>query len=167
MFDIDERRQAAAFLRLRDHGESERGFAGRFGTENFNDASAREAAHAESAVDQDVAGGNDVDVDDRFIAEAHDRAVAVVFRDLLDREIEILIAGGNDFVFAGCFLFSFGSHRGSSLSTCAAGVRQEKRNEKAANLTARGFRSPNQENGSLRKQRSCAASPAPLSAESG
>ena len=142
MLDIDERSQAAAFLRLRDHRESERRFAGRFGAENFNHASARKAAHAESAIDQDVAGGNDVDIDDRVIAEAHDRAVAVVFRDLLDREIEILIAGGNDFVFAGCFLFSFGSHRGSSLSTCAAGVRQEKRNEKPQTLRLAAFAVP-------------------------
>ena len=42
VLDIDERRQAAALLRLGDDGERERGFAGGFRAVNFDDAAARE-----------------------------------------------------------------------------------------------------------------------------
>ena len=98
MLDIDERGEAAALLRLRDDGERERRFAGRFRSENFHDAAARKTADAERAIDQDVAGRDDIDVDDLVVAEAHDRAVAVILGDLLDGEIEILIARGCDFV---------------------------------------------------------------------
>ena len=51
------------------------------------------------------------------VAEPHDRAVAVIFGDLLDREVEVLVAGGDEFVFGG-FFFSFGSHKWGSLGTC-------------------------------------------------
>ena len=50
------------------------------------------------------------------VAESHDRAVAVILRDLLDREIEVLVAGGDDFVFGG-FFFGFRGHKENSLST--------------------------------------------------
>mgnify|MGYP003694216633 CR=1 FL=1 len=36
-----------------------------------------------------------------IVTEPHDGAVAVILRDLLNGEIEILVAGGGDFVFAG------------------------------------------------------------------
>ena len=66
VLDVDERREAAALLGLGDDGERQRRLAGRFRAVNFHDAAAREAADAERAIDQNVAGGNDVDVDDRF-----------------------------------------------------------------------------------------------------
>ena len=123
VFDIDERRKSAALLRLGDDGERERGFARRFRSENLHHAAARKSAHAERAIDQDIAGGNDVDVDNGSIAETHDRAVAEIFRDLLDRQIEVLVAGGSNFVFAS-FFFVFRGHKESSLRTAAVEVRQ-------------------------------------------
>ncbi len=115
VLDIDESRETAALLRLSNDGEREGGLPGGFWPENFHHASPRKTAHAEGAIDQDVASGNDVDVDNGSIAEAHDRAVAVVFRDLLNRQVEVLVAGSDDFVFAGCFFFGFRSHRGAPL----------------------------------------------------
>ena len=110
VFDVDEGGEAAALLRLRDHREGKRGFAGRFRPENFHHSAARKSTHAQRAIDQDVAGRDDIDIDNRIITQAHDRPVAVIFSDLLDRQIEVLIARGSDFVFAG-FFFSFRGHR--------------------------------------------------------
>jgi hypothetical protein len=47
---IDERRQAAGFLRAGDHVQHQRGFAGRFRAVDLDDASARHSAHAEGQV---------------------------------------------------------------------------------------------------------------------
>ena len=87
MLDIDERGQTAALLRLRDHGECERRFPGRFRAEYFNHAAARKSAYAKSAIDQNVPGWDDVDVDYLFCAQTHDCAFTVVFCDLLNREV--------------------------------------------------------------------------------
>ena len=62
------------------------------GPVDFDDASTRKSAHAEGAIDQDIASRDDFDVDDFLVAEAHDRAVAVILGDLLQSEIEILVA---------------------------------------------------------------------------
>ena len=126
VLDVDERREAAALLRLRDDREGERRFAGGFRAVNFHDAAARKAADAERAIDQNVAGGDDVDVDDLLVAEAHDRAVAVVLGDLLDGEIEVLVAGGDEFVF-GRFFFSFGGHKRLLATSLRAARQAEKR----------------------------------------
>ena len=109
MLDVDERRKPAALLRLRDDGERERRFTRRFRPENFHDASARKTADAQRAIDQDVAGGDDVDIDDLIVAQPHDRAVAVILGDLLDRQIEVLVSRDDEFVFLG-FFFGFSGH---------------------------------------------------------
>ncbi len=109
MLDIDERGQAAALLRLRNHSKRERRFTGRFRTENFNHAAAWESAYAQSAIDQDVAGRDYLNINDLFGAQAHDRAFTVVFCDLLNCEIQIFVSCGSYFVSAG-FLFSFCGH---------------------------------------------------------
>ena len=121
VLDVDEGGESAALLRLGDDGQRERRLAGRFRSVNFHDASARKSAHAKRAIDQDVAGGNDFDVDDLLVAEPHDRAVAVIFGDLLDGEIEVFVAGSDKFVFGG-FFFSFGGHKRGSLRYDAATI---------------------------------------------
>ncbi len=88
---------AAALLRLGDDGEGEGRLAGGFRAENLHDAPARKAADAERAVDEDIAGRDDLDVHDLGVAQPHDRAFAVFLRDLLDGEVEILVPGGGDF----------------------------------------------------------------------
>jgi hypothetical protein len=116
VLDVDEGGESAALLCLRDNGQRERRLTGRFGSVNFHDTSARKSAHTKRAVDQNVTGGNDFDVDDLLVAEPHDRAVTVIFGDLLDGEVEVFVAGGDEFVGGGLF-FSFGGHRWGSLAT--------------------------------------------------
>src|ERR1051325_5109850 len=57
-------------------------FSRGFRTKNLNDAAAGKSADAQCAVDQNIAGRNDVDIDDLLVTEAHDRALTVVLRDL-------------------------------------------------------------------------------------
>ena len=52
------------------------------------------------------------------VTEAHDGAVSVILGDLLNGEIEIFVAGGGDFVFAG-FFCGFSGHNFQSLSKAA------------------------------------------------
>src|SRR5436190_1627510 len=85
----------AALLRLRYHGEGERCFPGRFRSENFNHATTRKSAYAQSAIDQNVASRNYINVDDLFGAQAHDRAFTVILRYLLDSEVEVLVSRGS------------------------------------------------------------------------
>ncbi len=51
MLGIHKTARAALFLRLGDNVEGKRRLAGRFRAENFNDASARQPANAESDVE--------------------------------------------------------------------------------------------------------------------
>src|SRR5207244_13494775 len=88
-------------------------------------SSAPKSTDSKPAIDQNVTRGNNVNIDDLFITETHDRAFAVIFRDLLNRKVEILISRGGDFVCA-CFFFSFGRHIEISLSTSVASLRQGK-----------------------------------------
>src|SRR4029077_2924522 len=66
---------------------------------------------------------NNIDIDNLLIAEAHDRALAVVFCDLLNRQVEILISCCSDFVFAG-FLLGFRRHIKLTVSTMPSPIRQ-------------------------------------------
>src|SRR6266508_3283938 len=125
MLDIDKRRKATAFFCLDAHGKNERCLLGRFRTKHFDDSTAWESAHSERAIDQNVTRGNDVDINDLCVTETHDRAFAVIFRDLLNRKVEILISCGGEFVCA-CFFFGFGRHIGIPLSTSVASLRQGK-----------------------------------------
>jgi len=101
VLDVDERSEATAFLRLRDHGQRKRGFAGGFRTENFDDPAAGKSADAQRAINQNVPGRNNVDIDYFVVTETHDGAIAVILGDLLNGEIEIFVAGGGHLVFAG------------------------------------------------------------------
>ena len=109
MLDVDKRSEATAFLRLRDHGQRKRGFAGGFRTENFDHTTAGKSADAERAINQNVPGRNHVDIDYLFVAETHNGAVSVILGDLLNGEIEIFVAGGGDLVFAS-LLSGFSGH---------------------------------------------------------
>ncbi len=101
---VDERRQTAALLRLRDERQGEGRLARAFRPENLHDAPARHAADAERAVDEDVARGDDLHVHHLAVAQAHDRPVAVVLGDLLEGEVEFLVALGSDPQQVGGFL---------------------------------------------------------------
>ena len=85
MLDIDKRREAAALLRLGDDRKRKRCFAGRFRAEDFDYSTARKSTDPEGAVYQNVSSRNNIDINDRFAAQTHDRTFAVIFCDLLDR----------------------------------------------------------------------------------
>ena len=81
---------------------------------------------AEGTIDQNITGGDYIDIDDLFVSKTHDRTVAVVLGDLLDRHIKILISRRRHFVGA-CFFFSFRRHIEVPLSTLLVTVRQEEK----------------------------------------
>ena len=83
VFGVDKGADTAVFLALGDGFETERGFTGGFGAEDFYDTAARQTADAECQVHTERAGGDDVKV--FFLLAAvhfHDRAFAEVFFDL-------------------------------------------------------------------------------------
>ena len=110
VLDVDEGGEAAAFLGLGDDGEGEGGFAGGFRAEDFDDAAAGEAADAEGAVDEQVAGGDDIDIDALVVAEAHDGGFAEFLLDVGDGEVEVAFAGFLEFFGGGFFGGCFGGH---------------------------------------------------------
>src|ERR1700736_1120036 len=93
MFGIDERRRAAVTLRRSDDGQRQRGFTRRLRAEDFDDAAARNAAHAERDVQSQRARGDGVDlVGGAGIAQAHDRAFTKLFFYLAQRGRESFLA---------------------------------------------------------------------------
>ena len=109
MFDVDKGRKPASFLRLRTYGQCLGRFPRGLWAKNLHDSASWKSADAKSSIDQNVPGRNDIDIDNLLIAEAHDRAFAVVFCDLLNRQVEVFISCCSDFVFAG-FLLGFRRH---------------------------------------------------------
>ena len=92
VFHVDERRHAAALLRLGNEGQRQRRLARTFRAVNLDDAPARHAAHAERAVDEDVAGGDDLHVHHLAVAQTHDGPLAVILGDLLEGNVQVLAA---------------------------------------------------------------------------
>src|SRR5262249_49481508 len=109
VLDIDECCEAGALLRLSDDRKCKRRFARRFRAEDFDYSSARKSTDSESAIDQNVSSWNDIDINNPFAAQTHDRPFAVIFRDLLDRQIEVLMSRGSQF-FSGCPFFGLCRH---------------------------------------------------------
>jgi len=112
MFDVDEGGEPTGFLGLSDGGEGKGGFTGGFRAVDFDNPAPGEAADPEGLVDEEVAGGDDRDVDDFFVAHAKDGTFAKVFLDLLDREVEVASAGVSEFLSAGVTVFGGGSSHG-------------------------------------------------------
>src|SRR5205823_340988 len=89
MLGIDKRGHAAKLLRLGNHLQGKRRLSGRLGSENLDDAAARNAADPEREVDADRAGRNRVDRLNRaLLAQAHDRSFAELLLDLADGQID-------------------------------------------------------------------------------
>src|SRR5882724_5463570 len=123
MLDVNKRRESATLLRLRNHRQGKCRFSGRFRTENFYYPASWKPAYAESTIDQNVAGRNDIDIDDFLVAKAHDRAFAVIFGYLLNRQIEVFVSRRRQFV-SGCLFFGLCRHIRRTLSTTQATIRQ-------------------------------------------
>jgi len=82
---VDERGDAAGFLRLRDGLEREGGFAGRFRPEDLDDAAARDAADAEHALDAAYAQKLGVDIDNLLVSQPDNGEQALEIAEVLIR----------------------------------------------------------------------------------
>ena len=91
MLGVDERRDPALSLRIRDHVQGERRLTARFGTIDLRDPSPRNSAHSNGGIEVDGPGWNRVDPDSVLRAESHDRALAAGFLDLRDRQVQRLL----------------------------------------------------------------------------
>ena len=88
MLGVDERRHAAGTLRLGNHLQCQRRLSRRFGTENLGDPATWQPADPEGIVDTDGACGDRLDRRNRALSEAHDRALAKLFLDLSNGDVE-------------------------------------------------------------------------------
>ena len=90
MLSIDERRDAAHLLRLRDDMQGKGGLAGRLRTVDLGHPAARDTPHSERQVQGQRAGGNGgyLAALRKVLPELHDRALAIAFRDLGHGRIE-------------------------------------------------------------------------------
>jgi len=132
VLDIDKRCETAALSRLRDDSKHKRCLAGRFRAEDLDYSSTRKSTNSEGAVDQNVSSRNDIDINDSFAAQTHDRTFAVIFRDLLDRQVEVLISRSSQFI-SGCFFFGLCRHIRKNLTTTHASIRQAQKRCPSAN----------------------------------
>ena len=90
MLGVDEGADAAPLLGLGDavqrHGRLARGLR----PVDLDDAAARQSADAERDVEPDTAGRDRLDLDHLALAEPHDRALAEIALDLLERRVQSL-----------------------------------------------------------------------------
>ena len=94
---IDEGRDAAVLLCFGDHVQRDRRLTGRLRAVDLDDAAARDTAYTEGDVERQDARRDDLDVHVCLgIAEAHNRTLAEVLLDLLQRILE-------RFLFTCCF----------------------------------------------------------------
>ncbi len=90
---VDERRDAALRLRLRDDVQGHRGLARALGPIDFDDPPARHPADAERHVQRQRPRGDDGGAGPhRVLPQAHDRALAVLLLDLLERDLQHLVS---------------------------------------------------------------------------
>ena len=94
VFGVDDGAPASRGLGVGDDMQAERGFAGRFRSEDFHDASGGQSADAECDVQRQTAGTGyrNVGIEGGGIAEAHDGAFSEFFFDLADGNFKIFIA---------------------------------------------------------------------------
>src|SRR5438105_12309612 len=90
MLRVDERRDAASLLRLRDDMQGKGGLAGRLRTVDLGHPAARDTPHSERQVEGQRAGGNGgyLAALREVLPQLHDRAFAIALRDLGHGRIE-------------------------------------------------------------------------------
>jgi hypothetical protein len=89
---VDERRDAAGRLRLRDGVQRHGRLAGGLRAVDLHDPPARQPADAEREVERDRPRRDHLDGRADLVAEAHARALAVLLVDLGERGVERLLA---------------------------------------------------------------------------
>ena len=89
---VDEGADAALLLGFRQHLQGQRGLAGGFRAVNLDHPAARQAADAERDIQPQGARGNGLDLDALVVGtEPHDRALAEVLVDLVERGLQRLL----------------------------------------------------------------------------
>ena len=89
---VDERRDAAGTLHVRDRVQGERRLTRRLRAVDLDDATAWQTADAESDVEGDRTGGDDLDGGALVAAQSHDRALSELPVDLGEGGLEGLLA---------------------------------------------------------------------------
>ena len=90
---VDERRDAAVALRLGDDVQAHGGLARALGPEHLDDPTAGDPADAEGDVERERPGRDGAHRDvHRVLAQPHDGAPAVLLLDLLERDVQHLVA---------------------------------------------------------------------------
>ena len=97
MLRVYKRHLAALFLGLRRHMKGQRSLTGGFRSVDFHDASAGEPAHAQGAVNEKVAGGDDVHFHFGVVAKTHDGVFTEVFLNLGQGKVKVALACGRQF----------------------------------------------------------------------
>ena len=92
VLSVDERRDAASGLGVRDRVKRQRRLTRRLRAVDLDDAASREAADAERDIEGDGARGDDVDRGAFFAAQAHDGSLAELAVDLGEGCFEDLLA---------------------------------------------------------------------------
>ena len=93
MFDVDEGGEPAFFLGLGDHAQTEGRLTGGFRSVDLDDAALGQAADAEGEIHGEGAGGEGLDLHLGVGAETHDGAVAELFGDGREGELDVFLAG--------------------------------------------------------------------------
>ena len=89
---VDEGRDAAPPLRLRDDVEGDGGLARALGSEDLDDAAPGDPADTERDVEREGTGRDDRDAGThRVLPELHHGALAVLLLDLRERDVEHLV----------------------------------------------------------------------------
>jgi hypothetical protein len=96
MFDVDEGGEPAFFLGLGDHAQTEGRLTGGFRSVDLDDAALGQAADAEGEIHGEGAGGEGLDLHLGVGAETHDGAVAELFGDGREGELDVFLAGVGD-----------------------------------------------------------------------
>jgi hypothetical protein len=90
---VDERRDPALALRLGDDVEADGGLARALGPEDLDDPAARDPADPQGDVERQRPGRDGLHLHvHRVLAELHDGAPAVLLLDLLERDLQDLVA---------------------------------------------------------------------------
>ncbi|MPM84743.1 hypothetical protein SDC9_131819 [bioreactor metagenome] len=82
MFDVDECRLAAIFLRFGDHVQCNGCFTTGLRPVNFDDAPARQPANAQRKVQRKAAGGNGIHLHGDILPQLHDGTLAKLLFNL-------------------------------------------------------------------------------------
>ncbi len=89
MLCVDECRNPAHFLRLRDGVKRNGGFTRRFGTVDLHDSAARQSADPERQIERQASRGDHFDIlTSRGLSQLHDRAFPVGFFDLRQHRVQ-------------------------------------------------------------------------------